>query len=101
MTPLTRAGTRLLLGSAELDVFIYPDESSRVRDEGRLDRKQFIEAADQPTLRGEPTLIRSANLLAVLRSRNDHQRERVADALTAGPPQATTATPLAPAHSTP
>jgi hypothetical protein len=38
-------------------------------------------------MRAEPTLIASENLLAILRSRSDHQRERVSDALTAGPPQ--------------
>ena len=86
--PLARPGTRILLGGAELDLFIYPSESERARDEARLDKHQFIEASDEPTLRGEPTLIRNVNLLAILRSRNDHQRERVSDALSAGPPQA-------------
>lgn len=92
--PLTRPGSRLLLGGAQLDVFIYPTEADRARDEARLDKHQFIEAADEPTLRGEPTLIRNANLLAILHSRNDHQRERVSDALTAGPPQASHGTPI-------
>jgi hypothetical protein len=87
LAPLTRRGTRLLLGNAELDVFIYPDAASRQQDEAKLDRSKFIEASDEPTLRGEATLIRSVNLLALLRSRNDHQRERVSDALSAGPPQ--------------
>lgn len=88
LAPLTQRGTRLLVGNAELDVFIYPDSARRVQDEGRLDRSKYIEATDEPTLRGEATLIRNVNLLAVLRSRNDHQRERVSDALAAGPPQA-------------
>lgn len=88
LAPLTQRGTRLLIGNAELDVFIYPDTARRVQDEARLDRSKYIEATDEPTLRGEATLIRNANLLAVLRSRNDHQRERVSDALSAGPPQA-------------
>jgi hypothetical protein len=88
LTPLTQRGSRLILGNAQLDVFIFPDEASRQREEARLDRSQFIEATAEPTLRGEPTLIRNSNLLAVLRSRNDHQRERVSDALSAGPPQA-------------
>jgi hypothetical protein len=85
--PLTRPGTRILLGGAEVDLFIYPSEADRARDEARLDKHQFIEASDEPTLRGEPTLIRNVNLLAILHSRNDHQRERVSDALSAGPPQ--------------
>jgi hypothetical protein len=87
--PLTVTGTRLSLGTSELDVFIYPDAASRERDEAQLDRSKYIEASDEPTLRGEATLIRNVNLLAVLRSRNDHQRERVSDALTAGPPRPT------------
>lgn len=88
LAPLTQRGTRLLVGNAELDVFIYPDTARRVQDEARLDRSKYIEATAEPTLRGEATLIRNMNLLAVLRSRNDHQRERVSDALSAGPPQA-------------
>jgi hypothetical protein len=94
MDPLTRPGMRLLLGGSQLDIFIYPTEADRARDEARLDKHQFIEAADEPTLRGEPTLIRNANLLAVLRSRNDHQRERVSDALSAGPPQPSHGSPI-------
>ncbi|HEY2376993.1 MAG TPA: hypothetical protein VGH98_13530 [Gemmatimonadaceae bacterium] len=87
LAPLTQSGTRLLLGNSEIDVFVYTDAAARERDEARLDRTKFIEATDEPTLRGEPTLIRNVNLLAVLRSRSDHQRERVSDALSAGPPQ--------------
>lgn len=88
VAPLTRPGARLLLGNAELEFFVYPDAQARERDESRLDKTKFIEATDEPTLRGEPTLIRNVNLLAILHSRSDHQRERVSDALSAGPPQA-------------
>jgi hypothetical protein len=88
LPPLTGAGSRLTLGNAELDVFIYPDAASREKDEARLDHSKYIEASGEPTLRGEATLIRNVNLLAVLHSRSDHQRERVSDALTAGPPSA-------------
>ena len=92
--PLTQPGIRVTVGSAELDLFLYADAAARERDERRLDKKQFVEPGEQPTMRREATLIRSANLLAMLRSINDRQRERVADALTAGPPQAAAATPL-------
>lgn len=87
LPPITEHGTRYLLGNAELDVFLFPDAATREHEESRLDRGKFIEASDEPTLRGEPTIIRNVNLLAILRSRNDHQRERVSDALSAGPPQ--------------
>ncbi|HEY7235293.1 MAG TPA: hypothetical protein VH539_14165 [Gemmatimonadaceae bacterium] len=85
--PLTQSGTRILIGSAALEVFVYPNAAARQRDEARLDKSRFIEPADEPTLRGEATLIRNVNLLAILHSRNDHQRERVSDALSAGLPQ--------------
>ena len=85
--PLTQQGIRVTVGTAELDVFIYSDAAARLRDERRLDRKEFVEAGESPSMRREPTIIRNANLLALLHSLNDHQRERVADALTAGPPQ--------------
>ena len=88
LAPLTQRGTRLLVGNAELDVFIYLDTARRAQDEAHLDRSKYIEATAEPTLRGEATVIRTGNLLAILRSRNDHQRERVSDALSAGPPQA-------------
>jgi len=94
LAPLTQKGSRLLVGNSKLDVFIYPDTASRARDEAHLDRSKYIEATAEPTLRGEATLIRNVNLLAVLRSRNDHQRERVSDALSAGPPQAPRGTTL-------
>lgn len=99
LPPLSQRGTRLLIGSAELDIFIFDSPAAREREEARLDRSKFIEATDEPTLRGEATLIRNANLLAVLRSRNDHQRERVSDALSAGPPQPTGAASLPPTRS--
>jgi hypothetical protein len=97
--PLHQTGKRLLLGNAELDVFIFADPASRKREESQLDRSKFIEATGEPTLRGEATLIRNANLLAVLRSRSDQQRERVSDALSAGPPQPHGATALPPTRT--
>ena len=85
--PLTVTGTGLRIGNSDLEIYIYPDASARERDEARLDRTKYV-ASDAPvTVQAQPTLIRSANLIAILHSRNDHQRERVADALTAGPPQ--------------
>jgi hypothetical protein len=95
LAPLTPVGTRLRVGAAELDVFLYGDAPAREKDEARLDKSKFIEAAADPTLRGEATLIRNGNLLAILRSRSNHQRERVSDAITAGPPQTPSAAPIA------
>lgn len=87
MPPFSIAAQRVHLGTTELDLFIYRDVASRERDEKGIDRSRFLEADAPLGMQSLPTLIRSANLIAVLYSRNDHQRERVADALTAGPPQ--------------
>jgi hypothetical protein len=87
LEPLTLAGARVRLGAAEMEVFLYPDISSREQDEVRLDRSKYVESSAEPGVRREPTLIRSANLLAILHSISAQQRERVSDVLTAGPPQ--------------
>lgn len=85
--PLTQPGVRVRLGNASVELFIYADSAARKADQAKLDRRKFITADQEPSLAGERTVIVSANLLALLDSRNDHQRERVSDAITAGPPQ--------------
>ena len=85
--PLSSTGVAIHLGRSELRVFIYPDRTMRERDQARLDRRRYVAPSEPVGMGAEPTLIVSENLLAILRSRSDHQRERVADALTAGPPQ--------------
>lgn len=72
---------------ASLDVYLFPDSAARIAAEASLDKTQFVAPGVPQTIRRERTLIENANLLALLTSINDHQRERVADALTAGPPQ--------------
>jgi hypothetical protein len=85
---LTQRGLLLHLGSnAELEVFIYGTEAARAADEAKLPKGDFVEAGQPYTMRHERTLIRSANMLGILKSLRDRQRERVTDAITAGPPQ--------------
>jgi len=91
--PLTVRGTSYMVGNSTLTLFFYPDERARAADQARLDPGRYIDASQPLSMRAEVTRIGSANLLALLRSRNDHQRERVSDALTAGPPQAERTTP--------
>jgi len=86
-SPLRQPGMLIHLGSAELEVFIYPDEASRVADEAKLPKGDFVEAGQPYTMRHERTIIRSANVIALLKSLRDRQRERVADAIMAGAPQ--------------
>jgi hypothetical protein len=85
--PLSAAGVAIRLGRSELRIFLYADRQARERDQARLDSTKYVPASEPLSMQAEPTLIASENLLAVLRSRSDHQRERVSDALTAGPPQ--------------
>ena len=75
---------------ARLEVFLYPDSAARIAGESHLDRKQFVGATQEQTIKRERTLIENANLIGLLTSINSHQRERVSDALTAGPPQPAT-----------
>jgi hypothetical protein len=85
--PLSTPGVAIMLGRSELRVFVYADRAARERDQAKLDVSKYITANQPVSMQAEPTLIMSENLLAILRSRSDHQRERVSDALTAGPPQ--------------
>jgi hypothetical protein len=76
--------------TAKLEVFLYADSAARKVDAAHLDRSQLVSATAPQTIRRERTLIENANLVGLLTSINDHQRERVSDALTAGPPQPAT-----------
>lgn len=73
--------------SAQLEVHLYADSAARVAGTAGLDRTQFVSGTQPQTIKRERTLIESANLVGLLTSINSHQRERVSDALTAGPPQ--------------
>ncbi len=73
--------------AARLEVYLYPDSTARIADEKTLDRARFVNDTSAQTIKRERTLIESVNLIGLLTSINSHQRQRVSDALTAGPPQ--------------
>ena len=73
--------------SAQLEVHLYADTAARAAESATLDRSAFVSGTAPQTIKREKTLIESANLIGLLTSINAHQRERVSDALTAGPPQ--------------
>jgi len=75
------------LGSSRLEVFIYDDEKSLLGDLQAMDTVAVAPAGSTASWPSTPTLIHSANLAAVLLSRNSRQAERVVLAITAGPPQ--------------
>ncbi len=87
--------------TARLEVHLYPDSTARIAAGRSLDRAQFVNGTQEQTIKRERTLIESANVIALLTSINSHQRERVSDAITAGPPQPGEAQPLTPQRVSP
>ncbi|MEO5818714.1 MAG: hypothetical protein ABIT20_25825 [Gemmatimonadaceae bacterium] len=79
--------TTLMLGNAGVAFYVFPDTLSRRKAAASLDTAKFIAQTRPVSLKAETTLIENDNLLVLLFSKNEHQRERVADAVTAGPPQ--------------
>jgi hypothetical protein len=75
------------VGKSGLAVYLFADSVARARAARTLDTLHYVSAAKELTMRGETTAIQNDNLLALLYSRSEQQRERVSDALTAGPPQ--------------
>jgi hypothetical protein len=75
--------------NAVLEIHLYADSASRIAAAAKLDRSELVGGTQPQTIKRERTLIESANLVALLTSINSHQRERVSDALSAGPPQPT------------
>jgi hypothetical protein len=99
---LTGAPLMLKIGfTAKLELHLYADSAARIADEQRIDRTQYVTPEQQQTMRRERTLIENANMVGLLTSINGHQRDRVADALMAGPPQPPTPQQIAPSKSKP
>lgn len=75
------------LGNAGVAAYFFKDTLARRRAAAALDTLKFIPQGKPVGVLREGTVIESDNALVLLFSRNEHQRERVADAVTAGPPQ--------------
>ena len=75
------------LGSSRLEVFIYDTEKSLQGDMQAIDTVTAAPRGTTSAWPSTPVFIRSANLAAVLLTQNQRQAERVALAITAGPPQ--------------
>jgi hypothetical protein len=90
LADLPELGTRpttIMLGNAGLAYYLFADSTARRTAAARLDTVRFIPQSKPLSMRNEATLIQNDNALVILLSRNEHQRERVADAITAGAPQ--------------
>lgn len=84
--PLRATGMLVRLARAEAEIYLYEDASARRRDAARLERARYLDYDEPVSMQTLPTLIVNSNAIVILHSRNDHQRERVGDAITAGPP---------------
>jgi hypothetical protein len=76
-----------VVGMSGLAVYLFPDSLARRRAAESLDSTKFVAPSAALTMRNEATAIQNDNLLALLFSQREQQRERVSDALTAGAPQ--------------
>jgi hypothetical protein len=75
------------IGKGGLAVYLFADSTTRARAATRLDTVTFVAAERPLTMLARATVIQNDNLLALLFSKNEQQRERVSDALMAGAPQ--------------
>ena len=87
-SPLSIAGKRLPIANGEIEIFVYADSGSRLRDAAKLDTTAFIPPSRQRTVRRERTVVANANLLVLMDVASEAYRERIANYLMAGPPQA-------------
>jgi hypothetical protein len=87
LPPIPGTPTLYHIGNAGVALYLFKDTLARHGAAATLDTAKFIAPSVAVGIHGEATAIQSDNLLALLFSRNEHQRERVSDAITAGPPQ--------------
>jgi hypothetical protein len=85
--PLSIPAVEIPIARGDIRIFLYADSASRKRDAARLDRTQFIRPVQEPGFKRERTIIESANLLVLMNVLHSLNRERIANALLAGPPQ--------------
>ena len=78
------APTVYRVNKAGLALYLFEDSLARIRAARTLDTTRFVSAERPLTVLTEATLIQNDNLLALFFGKNEHQRERVSDALTRG-----------------
>jgi hypothetical protein len=81
------SGKRLRIGRGKADFFVYADTMSRARDQAKLDPAQFISPSAQYSILKQRTLIANYNLLVLMDVAGEAYRDRIANAVMAGPPQ--------------
>jgi hypothetical protein len=85
--PLSVPAIEIPIARGHIRIFLYADSNSRRRDAAKLNRKQFILPVQEPGFARERTIIENANLLVLMDVARSLNRERIANAMMAGPPQ--------------
>ena len=70
-----------LAGGDELQVFLYPDSASRVRDTAKLDARRVAPPNMMIKWRAQPSLVIDGNMAAIIITNDEARRQRVRDAL--------------------
>jgi hypothetical protein len=76
------------IGHATLAAYVFATEADRKAAVARMDTSAFIGYMSTQIYPPRTSMLQSANLLALMVSQNDEQRQRIGDAIMAGPPQA-------------
>lgn len=76
-----------VLGRGMLHVYLFTDVAARERAMRAIDRALWAAPDEALGPQHHGTAVASENLLVLLETRREHLRERVADAVQAGPPQ--------------
>jgi hypothetical protein len=79
--------TTYVVGTAGLAVYLFADSTARARAARTLDTTRYVPPSAALGMGRQATVIENDNLLALLFTQREQQRERVADALQAGAPQ--------------
>lgn len=85
--PLLVPGIQIPIARGDIRIFLYADSQSRKRDQAKLDRTLFVLPHQEPGFQRQRTIVQSANLLVLMNVFTSRNRERIANALMAGPPQ--------------
>ncbi|MDE3153226.1 MAG: hypothetical protein KGL93_13345 [Gemmatimonadota bacterium] len=84
---IAQAGVLYHIGRATLEAYFFADSNARKAAAAKLDTSKFIDYMATQVYPPKTSMLQSANLLALLVSQNDAQRQRIGDAITAGAPQ--------------
>lgn len=85
--PLSVPGIQIPIARGDIRIFLYADSNSRKRDAAKLDRALFVLPHQEPGFKRQRTIVQSANLLVLMNVFMSINRERIANAMMAGPPQ--------------